>query len=143
MKKICLSLVGMFVTTHAFADPQTARTLSQPNSKCVVKSTAGEYPTYTVYRNKKVLYSPKSDGIVTTIISPSGKYVALSAGEISLLDIEKGKFEYGVVIVNCESGKIKGYRKGQPTLISKWEGEQVLGLSDSKSISVNSGESLP
>lgn len=47
-------------------------------------------------------------------------FVKTSDSEISLLDIEKGKFEFGVVGVNCQTGKLKGYRKEQPTLITGW-----------------------
>jgi len=96
-----------------------------------------------VFRKNKAIYSPKSDGVVTAIISPSGKYVALSGGEISLLDIQKDKFDYGVVVVNCKTGKIKGYRKGLPTLISKWEGDQGIHISDFLNLSGNDGDTLP
>lgn len=143
MNFVTTLLAGLLLTIPAFADPQASRTISQPNSKCVVKSSAGEYPSYTVTKNNKPIYSPKSDGIIKALISPSGKYVALSAGEISLIDIEKDRFEYGVVIVNCETGKIKGYRKGQPTLMTKWKGETGLEISDFLNLSGNSGESLP
>jgi hypothetical protein len=143
MKFMAALIAGWLTTDPAFADPHPAQTISQPNSKCEVKSTGGEYPTFTVFKDKKTIYSPGSDGIVKAIISPSGKYLALSAGEIRLLDIEKDHFDYGVVIVNCETGKIKGYRKGKPTLIIAWHGDEGIELADVLHLSGNGGESLP
>ncbi len=137
--KHCVSLLTLILLMEtpgrmAYA----ARTISQANSKCEVKVSSGEYPSYTVLKNKKDLYSPKSDGVVAALISPSGKFLALSAGEISLLDVEKDKFDYGVVIVNCDTGKIKGYRKGQATLIKSWNGEKGIDISDFLNLSGNS-----
>lgn len=132
------------------ADPMKAKTISQKNSQCVVKREAGEYPQYRILKKGKAIFKPSSDGIVAALISPSGKYVALSAGEVDSIDIEPGKFEYGVVIVNCETGKKKGYRKGLPTLITKWDQDSNLHFSDSVSgqseilkLGDKPGESLP
>lgn len=136
---ICICLIPGIGST----EPQKAKTISQENSKCTVKREAGEYPTYRVLKHGKTLYQPKSDGIVEALISPSGKYVALSAGEVSLIDLEPEKFEYGVVVINCETGKKKGYRKGVPTQIIKWEGDSGLHISDYLNLSGNSGETLP
>jgi hypothetical protein len=84
-------------------------------------------------RGKKALFLPQSDGIVAALISPSGKYVALSAGETDLIDVQPGKMEYGVAVVNCATGKIAGYRRGQATLITKWKSDLEL-RSDSGAI---------
>ncbi len=144
MKYINILIALHLVTRLALADPLPAKTISHPKSKCVVKATAGEYPIYTVYKENKAIFSPKSDGVGPVIISPSGKYIALSGGEISLIDIEKDKYEYGVVVVNCETGKIKGYRKNLPTFITKWEADDKgLHMSDFLNLSGNSGETLP
>ena len=67
----------------------------------------------------------------------------LSAGEVSLIDLESEKFEYGVVVINCETGNKKGYRKGVPTLITKWERDSGLRISEFLNLSGNSGETLP
>ena len=131
------------IPTTLQADPSAAKIGSQQNSKCTVKSSQGEYPTYKVLKEGKEIYVPKSDGIVKAIISPSGKYVALSAGEVSLLDVESGKFEFGVVVVNCENGNRRGYLKGKPTLISKWNGDKGIEIFDFLNLSGNSGETLP
>lgn len=132
----CLSVYG-------FAESRKPKSISAKNSKCVVKRRAGEYPTYRVFIDGKPVFEPKSDGIAAALISPSGKYLALSSGETELIDLEPGKFEYGVVVVNCETGNKKGYRRGVPTLITKWDGESGLQISDFLNLSGNSGESLP
>lgn len=144
MKSVFFLLIGMSLAPNfASADPQKAKTVSQKNSKCSVKRESGEYPTYRVLKDGKAIFEPKSDGIVQALISPSGKYVALAAGEVSLIDLEAEKFEYGVVVVNCETGSMKGYRKGIPTHITRWEGNSGLHISEYLNLSGNSGETLP
>lgn len=112
--------------TVAVAETKDAQTISQPNSKCVVKSTEAEFPLYKVYRNKKVIFAPKTQGVNEAFLSPSGNYLALSGGHIQLLDLKRGQFEFGVVIINCKTGKKSGYRKNQPTHITKWDGDRIL-----------------
>jgi hypothetical protein len=118
------------VSAIALADPQASGVITQKNSNCSVVSSAGEYPAYRVMRGKKELFAPRSDGIARALISPSGKYVALSAGETDLIDVKPGRMEYGVAVVNCKSGKVAGYLKGKPALILKWNGDFEL-VSDS------------
>jgi hypothetical protein len=135
---------ALLLTTSAFADPSKPEIIKANNSKCTVAITGGEYPKYIVMRDKKTTFAPTSDGVVKALISPSGKYVALSAGEISLIDIVDGKFEFGVAIVNCLTGNVKGYRKGQPTLITTWKKDDSgLELSDFLNLSGNNGDTLP
>lgn len=142
--------VLFFIPGIVLAEATKAKTISQKKSQCVVKREGGEYPKYRVLKKRKVIYKPSSDGVVAALISPSGKYVALSAGEVDSLDIEPGKFEYGIVVVNCATGNKKGYRKGLPTLITKWEQDSSLHFSDSSSgqsevlkFGGPSGEALP
>jgi hypothetical protein len=128
-----IMIVGLIVlgSGGASADPSLPQTISQENSKCRVEASGGEYPMYVVKKGDTVLFAPESDGVVNALISPSGRFVALSAGEISLLDIAPGRFEWGVVIVDCETGQVKGYRKTRPTVISQWSSdEKGLELSD-------------
>tara|TARA_B100001248_G_scaffold261547_2_gene253084 strand:+ start:1655 stop:2086 length:432 start_codon:yes stop_codon:yes gene_type:complete len=142
--KLLLACSLFFMSTAAFSDPSKPKVIKSENSKCHVKTTGGEYPLYSVYKGKRKIYSPQSDGIVTAIISPTGKYIALSGGEISLLDIKEGKFDYGVVIVNCETEKLKGYLKGKPTLIkSWWKDDKGLDIWEGLNLSGNSGKTLP
>jgi hypothetical protein len=132
MKKISAMLL-LLLPLLAFADPQKGAVTAQKNSKCSVVKSDGEYPQYKVMRGKKALFLPQSDGIVAALISPSGKYVALSAGEADLIDVQPGKMEYGLAVVNCATGKVAGYRKGEATLITKWKGDLEL-RSDSGAI---------
>jgi hypothetical protein len=104
-----LITLALLLPTLSSADPSPAKTYSDPKSKCVVKSSAGEYPFYTVHRGKKVIFRPGSDGIWGVSFSPSGKYIALMSGEMDGIRIGKAKAQYSMVIVSCESGKAKGY----------------------------------
>ncbi len=126
-----LLLISIIIVFKSYADPQQAMTIIQQNSKCKIIQTTGEYPAYVVQTQKRADFKPKSDGIVKAVISPSGKYAALSAGEISLIDIEPNKFEFGIVILNCETGKIKGYHKNIPTLIKSFsDDDKKLNIFD-------------
>jgi len=138
-----MNLISLFlasISLTVLADPSPAKTIKTENSKCVVKSTAGEYPMYSILIDEKVIFKPMSDGIVNAKISPSGKFVALSGGEISLIDLEKGKFDYGLVIINCKTKNIVGLRKGKPSWIKRWEKDEVIQIGDEK---VNLKEKLP
>jgi hypothetical protein len=121
---ILLMLVAMSI--QAAAQTSAPKTLSQKNSPCVIRVHAGEYSSYTVMKGEKELFTPRSDGIVKALFSPSGKYVAFGAGESQLIDVESGKFDFGVVVVNCISGAIIGYRKGLPTNLTKWDHDKGL-----------------
>ena len=103
------------------ADPTPPETIKHPNAECVIEESGGEYPSYVVKVGKKVVYSPKSDGILAALFSPSGKYIALSGSEISGVDI--GEEYFSVVVLNCQSGDLRGFRKGFPS------GEESLGMS--------------
>ncbi len=137
MKNIIIFVLGITFLNLSFADPKKARTISQANSKCTVKVSAGEYPQYVVYKDRTPIFSPNTDGIESALFSESGKYIALSAGEVNLIDIEKDNFEFGMVVVNCETGKYKGYRKGQVTHVTKWQGDQGVLTSDNIIFSAN------
>ena len=139
---VFVTLISAEATT-ALSDPSPPKTITQKNSDCSVNVSGGEYPSYVVLRGKTTLYAPASDGIATALISPSGNYVALSGGDISLLDVEKKKFEYGVVIVSCKTGAVKGYLKGRPTLISAWDKENGLHIKDYLNLTGSEGLTLP
>jgi hypothetical protein len=111
--RILTGLIVSLLPIAAFADPSPAKSYSHPKSKCVVKASEGEDPGYTVYRGKKIIYQPSSDGITDVSFSPSGKYIAFTNGEINGIDVVKGKFSFSLVILNCESGKVKGYEKSE------------------------------
>lgn len=120
-----------------------AGVMSQRNSKCIVKTTESETPVYAVLKGNKEIYAPVSDGVVKVLFSPNGRYIALSAGELNLLDIERGKYEFGVVIVNCETGSYKGYVRGRPVLIAKWNGDKSIQFTETLRFDAASGQSLP
>lgn len=127
MLKLTL-LVTTLISLQTFAEPTPPQVMKQKNSKCTAITNGGEYPTYKFKINNKTIFSPKSDGVVSIKFSPSGRFLAISGGEVSLIDLNKNNFEYGLIIINCISGKIKGYRKGKPTAI-KWWWKDDLGLS--------------
>ena len=79
---------------------------------------------FKIYRDKKVIYAPKSDGIVNSKFSPDGKYIALDSGEIDSIE------GYGVMVVNCETGNRKGFLKGKATHIKKWDTDSLVLESD-------------
>jgi hypothetical protein len=77
---------------------QALRRLSPvKKSNCRIESSAGEYPKYKIFKGKKLIYEPTSDGIVNGVLSPDGKNAALGAGEIDLIE------EFGVMILNCST----------------------------------------
>lgn len=112
------------------ADPSPAKKITHPKSDCIVETSAGEYPLYKVKRNGKIIYSPTSDGIIKAIFSPSGKQVAFSGSEISGVDIEKEEYEYAVVILECTTGKLSGFKEGFPNPDLTWVTEQKLRFTD-------------
>jgi hypothetical protein len=142
MKNLLLVLF-IAIPCVAFAEPSEGKVIAQKNSKCSIESTSGEYPLFRVKKGKEVIYAPKSDGIVNALISPSGKYVALAAGEVDLLQIESGKTVYGVVLVNCNSGKKAGFLKDKPASLKEWKKDSELAL-DSEILMFGKGaSSLP
>jgi len=128
---ICLFLIHTPVALRA--DPQPARSITHPQSPCVVESTAGEYPFYKVKREGKILYAPESDGIIKAIFSPNGRYIAFSGSEISPVDIKPGVYDYSVVILECATGALRGFTEGYPHPDLSWVGNQGLRFTDSAS----------
>jgi hypothetical protein len=120
---ICLGMLSWsLMDTEASAAIHPPKRLFQGNSRCEVESTEGEQPVYQVLRAGKIIFAPQSRGIFKALISSDGKHVALFASESeSLIDVEPGKFKYGAVAVHCDSGRVRGYRRGQPTLVDKWD----------------------
>jgi hypothetical protein len=117
-----LYIVSVFAfSSMTLADPTPPETIKHPETKCVIEKSGGEYPSYVVKAGKKVVYSPKSDGITAALFSPSGKYIAFSGSEISGVDI--GDEYFSVVVLNCQSGDLRGFRKGFPS------GEESFGMS--------------
>jgi hypothetical protein len=103
------------------ADPSPPETIRHPEAGCVVEKSGGEYPLYVVKAGEEVMYSPESDGIIAALFSPSGRYIAFSGSEIAWVDI--GDEYFSVVVLECQSGDLRGIRKGYPS------GEESLGLS--------------
>ena len=126
-------ILVLLVPNKLLADPSPAKKITHPESECIVEASAGEYPFYKVKRNEKIIYSPTSDGIIKAIFSPSGKQIAFSGSEISPVDIEKGKYEYAVVILECSTGKLIGFEEGFPYPDLTWVTEQKLRFTDAAS----------
>ena len=125
-----LFILVPLVPNTLFADPSPAKKITHPKSDCIVEASAGEYPLYKVKRNGKIIYSPTSDGIIKAIFSPSGKQIAFSGSEISGVDIEKEVYEYAVVILECSTGKLSGFKEGFPNPDLTWVTEQKLRFTD-------------
>jgi len=127
----------LLIGAVAQADPSAPEVLKQKNSKCHVEKSGGEYPAYRIFNGRKELYAPSSDGIVNALFSPDGRYVALGAGEIDLIE------GFGVMIVNCESGSRKGYRAGKPTFLRKWKKQALVVNGGEIRFSGKGSEALP
>ena len=123
----------IYTPVSLLADPQPARSISHPASKCVVESTAGEYPFYKAKRGGKILYAPESDGIIKAIFSPNGRYIAFPGSEISPVDIKPGVFDYSVVILECDTGALRGFTEGFPDPDLRWVGNHSLRFTDAAS----------
>jgi hypothetical protein len=130
---ISILLFLIYTPVSLLADPTPAQSTTHPKSNCVVESTAGEYPFYKVKREGKVIYAPKSDGIIKAIFSPNGRYIAFSGSEISGVDITPGAFEYSVVILECHTGALQGFTKGFPNADLRWVESNSLRFTDSAS----------
>jgi len=123
-------ILVLLAPNNLLADPSPAKKITHPKSECIVETSAGEYPLYKVKRNGKIIYSPASDGIIKAIFPPSGKQIAFSGSEISPVDIEKGKYEHAVVILECSTGKLIGFEEGFPYPDLTWVTEQKLRFTD-------------
>ena len=104
----------------ASADPSRPITVKAKNSKCSIKSSGGEYPTFKVLRGKEIIYTPSSDGIVNALISLDGKYVALGAGETELIE------DFGVMVINCATGQRKGFLPNKATFLKQWTKDKLI-----------------
>lgn len=133
LAKIAIFLFLIYTPVFLVADPSPARSITHPESKCVVENTAGEYPLYKVKRDGKVIYAPQSDGISNAIFSPNGRYIAFSGSEVSGVDIKPGMFDYAVTILECDTGVLKGFVEGFPNPDLRWDGNNSLRFTDSAS----------
>jgi hypothetical protein len=131
-----LFLVSVFAFPGILlADPTPPETIKHRNAKCIIEKSGGEYPFFVVKIGEKPLYSPKSDGIVKALFSPSGKYIAFSGSEIDLVDI--GEERFSVVVLGCDSGILKGFAKGFPSgeesTVMSWLDDRTLKYFDTAS----------
>ncbi len=136
MKQLAWGSIFLFLIctpVSLLADPQAAQSITHPESKCVVESTAGEYPFYKAKREGEILYAPESDGIIKAVFSPNGRYIAFSGSEISYVDIRPGVFDYSLVILECDTGALRGFTKGFPNPDLKWLGNTSLRFTDAAS----------
>lgn len=131
MKKIIILLALCSSVSTLYADPSPKRTYKHPDSNCIIESTSGEYPHFKVIKDGKVVYEPQSDGIIKVVFSPNGEFIAFSGSEISGVDIKPGFFDYSVVILECSSGSLKGFRGGFPEPDLKWNNNRTLTYTDS------------
>ena len=107
--KLFLLIPLLFSNPSVHADPKKPKKITDSKSACVVSASGGEYPNFIVSINKKSVFSPVSDGIQDAIFSPSGKFVVLINNIIDGIDVEKNKYDYSIAIVNCKTGKVKGF----------------------------------
>jgi hypothetical protein len=106
LKHFLVIIICLFIQS-AKADPSPSKTYQSKNSLCVVKSSAGEYPMFTVLKNNKIIFSPKSDGVDCVSFSKDGKYVALGTSEIHPIDVKDEYYHFA--IINCLSEKVAGF----------------------------------
>ena len=136
MKQLAWNSIVLWLSytpVSLLADPRPAQSITHPESKCVVESSAGEYAFYEVKREGKIIYAPESDGIIKAIFSPNGSYIAFSGSEISYVDIKPGAYEYSVVILECDTGALRGFTQGFPYPDLSWVGNHGLRFTDSAS----------
>ncbi len=113
------------------ADPQPAETVTHAKSDCVIESSGGEYPLYRVLKDERIIFAPKSDGILTAHFSPSGNYIAFSGSEINWVDL--GDMSFSVVILECSSGNLNGFTRGYPGVDTKWRDNLTYQYNDTAS----------
>ena len=133
---ICICITTI---TPAGADPKKARKITHSSSPCIVYSTEGEYPMYSVIKNDKKIYAPGSDGIIQAVFSPSGKYIAFVGSEIDWVDIRPGE-GHSVVILDCDSEKLTGYTNGYPKGDFKWITDKQFQYTDTATETLVRGE---
>jgi hypothetical protein len=136
VRTLSLLIVSVFAFPGILlADPTPPETIRHPRAKCIIEKSGGEYPSFIVKIGEKALYSPRSDGIVKALFSPSGKYIAFSGSEIDLVDI--GEEQFSVVVLNCDSGILKGFAKGFPSgeesTAMSWVDDETLKYFDTAS----------
>jgi len=136
VRTLSLFLVSVFAFPGILlADPTPPETIKHRNAKCIIEKSGGEYPFFVVKIGEKVLYAPRSDGIVKALFSPSGKYIAFSGSEIDLVDI--GEEHFSVVVLSCDSGILKGFTKGFPSgeesTVMSWVDDRTLKYFDTAS----------
>jgi len=117
------------VASPAAADPQPARVITHPASLCVVHATAGEYPRFSVTKEGRALFAPKSDGIIQAVFSPAGTLIALVGSEIDWVDLPSGE-RHSVAILNCASEGVTGYTNGYPMGDFTWLSERTFQYTD-------------
>ncbi len=139
LKILLMVWIWTITVTPAGADPQEARNITHPSSECRVRSTAGEYPRYTVIKNGKVIYAPGSDGIIQAVFSPSGRYIALVGSEIDWVDIRPGE-GHSVVILDCTSERLTGYTNGYPQGDFQWITDKEFQYTDTATKTLVRGE---
>lgn len=87
----------------------------QDNSNCVVEETKlvdiETTSSYQIKINNKVIFKPESDGISGYIFSKNGNYLLLASSGVAAIDYSSK--DYGFVLIDCISGKIKGYEENK------------------------------
>ncbi|MBC87300.1 MAG: hypothetical protein CL677_08995 [Bdellovibrionaceae bacterium] len=105
LKQVIFVSLSLLLVGNVNADPETPEVIKKKNSKCIVKSSGGEYPKYKVYHSeeKAPFFSPTSDGISGAKFSEDGKYLALTSSEVD---------NFGMYLVNCETKMSKTLFEG-------------------------------
>lgn len=105
MKKYIIGLSFLcFGFQNLYGDTLPAKTYSDPNSKCEVRSSSGEYPIFKIYKNNKEIKIIDCDCYVSVLFSPSGKYIAFGNSEMDVFERK-----YALSVFKCQTEKIKGY----------------------------------
>lgn len=122
-----VALLNCIVSGPVHADPQPARSYRHPRSACVVTSSAGEYPLFTVLRSGNPIFAPPSDGIRAVVFSPAGRFVALVGSEIDGIQAPNPKSGvYGVVVVDCLRGAATGFLEPYRSGTLRWTSDTAF-----------------
>lgn len=122
-----VALLSCIVSGSVHADPQPVRSYRHPRSACVVTSSAGEYPLFTVTRSGSPIFAPQSDGIQAVVFSPAGRFVALVGSEINGIQAPNPKpGVYGVVVVDCLTGAATGFLEPYRSGTLHWKSDIVF-----------------
>ena len=114
-KAMLNQLTPLFLLCFISLSPAQAseRRLTHPKSICYVTVSEGEQTHLKVFRGseKFLLYAPITTNMGLPLFSPSGRFIAIPSSKSS--SVELNGTNYGFVVMNCDSGRLRGYLPGK------------------------------